>query len=162
MNKNTLTRKGYFCPFCGRETHREELICSGCYNREYIPEAGKVLAQNGKFLPIEEWVKTKATSSLRTLHSDIEKRKTEYSALQNDVRMLAIKAITESLGGQSIPKEIIDAAIKEKSNIIWQSKGGNNLFRELKILEKRWVSIQSLIGKLKTAATPVKEPVTTN
>lgn len=155
--KDVLIERRNPCLVCGKEckTPHPDLICQSCYKEGYILEAGKFLAQKGKILSVEEWVKTRMASRLEALHSDIAKKRAEYSSLQDEVRIEAIKTITESLGGRVIPKEILNAAIQEKRKVLWQTKKGNKLHWELKTLESQLASLQRFLGKSspKTAAT---------
>lgn len=127
----------HICALCGRERREKALTCPRCHEL-YRKEAPGLILQ-GKVLEFGEWVEEKVKEKLaefQPLQEELEQKKEEFNAFQNEVREAAYQDLRKRVGDKKISKEIFDASLKELRQQMWKAKGGNELFAEMKRLEE--------------------------
>ena len=146
-----------YCPTCGegQRNRPKDLVCPDCYKR-YTEEAGRALAR-GEAISIPEWVMGIAGEQLATLQAELRQKQTEYTALQREVGEEAFQEIRSSLKEKSVPREVFNAALRQKKDELWKANRGNRLHFEVKTLEKQTAFIEGLLSELRTKAEEFAE-----
>lgn len=121
------------CGICGRPKKEGSLMCVLC-NTQWRKEAPLLIAQ-GTPMDIWEWTEARLNAVLGEMRSTLEQKRGEVRQLSDEVDREAKQQLAEKLGGKRFDEGILRDALSEIRRPIWQSRGGNRLYRELKQLE---------------------------
>jgi len=108
-------------------------MCVLC-NTQWRKEAPLLIAQ-GTPMDIWEWTEARLNAVLAEIRSTLEQKRNEVKQLSDEVDQEADRQLGEKLGGKRFDEGILRDARTEIRRPIWQSRGGNRLYRELKQLE---------------------------
>lgn len=139
---------GLYCLSCGRANQKREnhLVCPGCY-RAYVEEASQGLGQ-GIILYLAQWALVRAKGLFEKVKRELEQKKEEFRALQDEVSIAAFEAMKKATGGKFVPRAVFNPALEKKRRELWEQKGGNRLFAEFKSLEELLEFLEESIKKL--------------
>jgi hypothetical protein len=130
---------GNFC-FCGKEKREDRLTCPRCFELYRTDTKGKI--------DLAKWVEKRCLERLEdlgssdedprtTLERDVLLKKEELrsleEALSEEVNLLLNRRIA---GAGRLRKKEVDALREDIRKELWQNKGGNRIYAELKDLQK--------------------------
>ena len=136
--------------FCGKEKREDRLACPRCFELYRKDTRGKI-----SFL---EWVKTEAQQRLNTfgaseedprtnLERELQEKKEALSKLEADTAEETSVFLKEQVAGAGqLKQEELKALRDDIKDDLWQEKGGNRLYAQMKTLK----------GEIETKITPIR------
>jgi hypothetical protein len=122
------------CGICGRPKKEGALMCVLC-NTQWRKEAPLLIAQ-GTPMDIWEWTEARLNAVLAEIRSALELKQKEVQQLSDEVDRETEQQLAEKLGGKKFDEGILRDARAQIRRPIWQSHGGNRLYRELMQLKE--------------------------
>ncbi len=136
------------CPVCGENTRDENfLVCFVCH-KKYVQEASESLVQ-GTVITLSEWVLPRAETLTQNLRQKLSGKRAELDALKKSVSEDTYTAIKKATAGQYVHKDVFEAALARKRKDLWQERGGNRLFAEVKTLEETITAIEEIVHSIR-------------
>jgi len=138
----------HLCPGCGEtKCQNGKFICRTCFERWQI-DSGKSIAQCGEPIPMPVWVEPRAESILTGVRRKLKEVRVGYENLQQEVADSAYKKLTEKLENRQVSRGEFLIALDTIKQELWKDRGGNSLYRELKVLQETSNCLRIIIQNL--------------
>ncbi|MDD5606491.1 MAG: hypothetical protein PHN37_01350 [Candidatus Pacebacteria bacterium] len=135
------------CNLCGKVREKERhVICRSCY-KDYVFEAAQRL-EKGEVISPTSWAIEKALGVLEKTRREFQEAREEFLQLQKTVGEQAFVFVNEKRQGRYVPKEVFSRVYEERKKSLWVERGGNKVFRQMKLLEARVNELEEFSGAL--------------